>query len=194
MEIILASKSPRRKKILEKCGIKNFKIEFCEDKEIFNIKKDIEVSIEEVAKHKVDSVAKKFDKTEDICVIGGDTIVYLDNKIIGKPQNRQDAFNILNKLSSREHIVLSGLCVLIRRNQKTKYYTRHCESLVKFRQISIEEIEKYLNNASYMDKAGAYSIQNKEYNFVENIKGSYYNVVGLPIEILQEILEKENIK
>lgn len=194
MDIILASKSPRRKEILEKCGIKNFKIEVCEDEEIFNIKKDIKESIEEVAKHKVDSVVKKFNKTEDICVIGGDTIVYLDNKIIGKPQNKEDAFYILLQLSGREHIVLSGLCVFIRKNQKTKYYTRHCESLVKFRQLSKEEIEKYLNNSSYMDKAGAYSIQNEEYNFVENIKGSYYNVVGLPIEILQEILEKENIK
>ena len=184
-KIFLASKSPRRRKLLKQLGInfKSFSVDLHED--IFDGEHPVK-TVKRLALHKSDAAVKKVKKG---IVITADTIVVLDKEIIGKPKNKKDAFKILSKLSGRTHIVYTGYVIL---NLETeKIITDFEKTKVTFRKLSPKEIKDYIETGSPMDKAGAYGIQD-DFGavFVERIDGCYYNVVGLPLaKVYKSLLE-----
>jgi septum formation protein len=183
LPIYLASKSPRRRKLLKQLGIsfKSFTIELNE--EILDGEHPIQ-TVRRLAEHKSFLAVKKIKKG---IVITADTIVVLNNEIIGKPKNRKDAFQILSKLSGKTHQVYTGFVIVNTvRGTKISGYER---TLVTFKRLSKKEIDDYINTGSPMDKAGAYGIQD-DFGavFVKKINGCYYNVVGLPLAKLYNSL------
>jgi septum formation protein len=184
-QIILASKSPRRRKLLKQIGLKfkSFSVDLHE--EILDGEHPIQ-TVKRLSLHKMEEAAKK---VKDGILITADTIVVLDKEIIGKPKNEKDAFKILSKLSGRTHDVYTGFAILnMRTEQKIVSYAK---TKVTFRKLTKTEILDYIKTGSPMDKAGAYGIQD-DFGavFVERIKGCYYNVVGLPIQKLYIALQK----
>lgn len=184
---VLASGSPRRIEML-----KNLKVDFEVIPSDFN-----EVITEgspydlvcEFALHKAKDVEKKVDA--DKIIIAADTIVYKDGMILGKPKSKDDAFEMLSKLSGSCHKVITGLCLIDRKTGKIcKDYE---ETKVFFKQLSRDEIERYINTGEPLDKAGAYGIQGFGGLFVKKIEGCYFNVVGLPIHKLYLILGRMGV-
>lgn len=127
---------------------------------------------------------------KDLIVVGGDTIVYFDNKILGKPKDRKDAFRTLKTLQGNTHYVYSGLAVISKKNEKIIEHVDFTKTAVYMKKMTDEEIEKYIETGEPMDKAGSYAIQGIGSKFIEKIEGSYSSVVGLDIEKLEEILNK----
>ena len=120
-------------------------------------------------------------------IIAADTIVVLDDKILGKPADRNDAIRMLKLLSGAVHEVITGLCVLDTDTRKT--LIRTVTTKVWFRRLTAEEITVYVDSREPLDKAGAYGIQGKGALFVDRIEGCYFNIVGLPLSVLSECLE-----
>lgn len=186
-DIVLASASPRRMQLLEQIGLK-FRIKPCSINESMVIDNE---NPAEAVKKLAYLKAKKVSESEkpELIVIGADTIVVHEGKILGKPADKDDAFKILKKLSSKEHLVYTGYCIMRRSDEKV--ISGYEETKVKFRGITDEEIIAYIETGEPMDKAGAYGIQNKGSIFVERIEGDYFNVVGLPIMKISYILKFE---
>jgi len=187
LPIYLASKSPRRRKLLKQLGIKfkSFKVNTIED--FFNGEHPVDC-VKRLALEKMTMANKK---VSGGIIITADTIVVLDKKVIGKPKNKKDAVRILSLLSGRVHTVYTGFCV---HNQKTNDSIIDFEKTkVEFRKLKKDEILDYVNSGSPMDKAGAYGIQD-DFGavFVKQINGCYYNVVGLPLTRLYNALRKIN--
>ena len=185
MKYILASKSPRRSEILRKAGFK-FKVipsNVDECKISTNLSpKDYCV---ELAKLKSYDIAYKY---KDSNVIGSDTIVYINNTILNKPKNFDDAKKMLRMLSNNTHIVLTGVSII---NIDKKIDFNFYESTeVSFYKISEKEIENYINEFKPYDKAGSYGIQDGSNLFVKKIVGSYENIVGFPISKFYQSLKK----
>ena len=185
MKYILASKSPRRSEILLKAGFK-FKVipsNVDESKISTNLlPKDYCV---ELAKLKSYDIAYKY---KDCNVIGSDTIVYINNTILNKPKNFNDAKKMLCMLSNNTHIVLTGVSII---NIDKKIDFNFYESTeVSFYKISETEIENYINEFKPYDKAGSYGIQDGSNLFVKKIVGSYENIVGFPISKFYQSLKK----
>lgn len=173
-KIILASNSPRRREILG---------EFIDldiiTKEINEIKDDSFspwTTVMGLAFEKGIEVAKD---NEDLIVLSADTLVELDGKLLGKPKNREEAKIMIEALSGRSHNVYTGYAIF-KLSEKIKY-VNYEKSSVKFYELSDLEIENYLDTLEYKDKAGAYGIQGKGSLLVEEIRGDYFNIVGLPI-------------
>jgi len=186
-KIILASQSPRRKQLLEWAEI-SFEIKVLHTKEDYP--KDI--CIEEVPVHiayeKAKIVWSSFDATEqkNIIVIAADTVVVLENEIIGKPENRKDAINILSKLSGKKHRVITGVYII----SKTNIISFYDITFVRFNTLTIEQIEYYIDQYKPYDKAGAYAIQEWiGVTGINSIEGDFYNVMGLPISRVVKALE-----
>lgn len=175
LDVILASTSPRRFELLNSTGIK-FKVvpsEFDESKiEI----RDPASFVEEAALRKGLNVAQKY---PGHLVISADTIVVLDNQILGKPAHEDDAERMLSQISGKKHIVLTTFGLFLLKYDKQFLQTVNTE--VKMRELSSDEIEAYVNTGEPMDKAGAYAIQGQGAMLVEKINGSYSNVVGFPL-------------
>jgi len=174
--IYLASKSPRRRKLLKQLGIKfnSFSVNTIE--ELLDGEHPI-VCVKRLANEKMTRARMKVNNS---VIITADTIVVLDRKVIGKPKNKTDAIRILSLLSGRMHNVYTGFCVF---NQKTNKSILDFEKTkVEFRELTKDEILDYVGGGSPMDKAGAYGIQD-DFGavFVKQIIGCYYNVVGLPL-------------
>lgn len=182
--IVLASSSPRRKEILEKY-IDNFEIVTSEVKEIIMPDDDPIQLTMALAFQKAESVAKKIDYPA--LIIAADTVVYL-NKILGKPKDEEDAYEILNSLSGKIHYVISGISIYDTISE-TKVIDYEITK-VKFRELQSEKIIKYIETGEVMDKAGAYAIQGYGEILVDWIEGSYSNIVGLPITKLDKLLER----
>lgn len=182
--IILASKSPRRKQLLEKLGIR-FKVENKEVDEIIPNHLALENVPEYLAKLKATPFVNNIDN--NTLVITSDTIVCIDNQILGKPSDYDDAFKMLNQLSGKSHQVMTGVHLFS--NSKNVSFT--AITTVYFKTLSKEEIDYYITNYQPFDKAGAYGIQEWIGHIaVERIEGSYFNVMGLPIQRLYEELRK----
>lgn len=178
-KIVLASASPRRKELM-KFITEDFEIIPSDEEEIIpdNISA---VSVSEyLAKIKARNVSKA---CPGKIVIGADTTVILDEKVLGKPKDESDAFNMLKSLSGKTHFVTTGVCIC---GEKEISFTEM--SRVTFRKLFDSEIFEYINTKEPMDKAGAYAIQGKGKAFVENIEGDYDNIVGLPVKRLKEAL------
>ena len=184
MKFILASASPRRKELLEQIGMK-FEVRISEAEEVTEATEPAEY-VMELSFLKAEDVAGKipvmYDArgiNQDFVVIGSDTVVAAEDEILGKPANRDDAFAMLRMLSGCEHEVITG--VTLRSVKQTKSFSAH--SKVRFRNLTDEEIYYYIDTYKPMDKAGSYGIQEWiGYVGIEGIEGSFFNVMGLPIQ------------
>lgn len=187
-KIILASKSPRRKQLLEQMGFEVV-VDSVDIEETFPPNLDVEDVAEYLAIKKSKNYKK--DVAEKSILVTSDTIVVVDNIILGKPKNVQEAKEFLRLLSSKTHKVITGCC-LKTHNNKIKYFSE--QTVVKFKELTEEEIDFYVNKYKPFDKAGAYGIQEWIGAIgIENIQGDYYNVVGFPcykfFELAKEITE-----
>lgn len=184
---ILASKSPRRKELLKNIGMVFDVIESDFDEN--TIPKNIEpkLYVQELALGKATSLLKSAPKKS--LIIGADTVVCLDNNILGKPVDRNDAINMLKMLSGNVHQVYTGVCVA--RADDGKTVSSYEKTDVYFDEIGDKEIEHYIDNYSVLDKAGAYGIQEYAGVFVKKIDGDYFNIVGLPVHLLHKIINSE---
>ena len=181
--LILASNSPRRSELLREMGVE-FQTIPSDASEAHNEQLTaLEIS-QLNAYRKARVVAKKF---PDALVLGADTLVYLDTTLFGKPANLDHAFQMLNQLQGRAHEVVTGVCLIHLRSHRQKIFVE--STVVKFRPLNPGEIRAYLERINPLDKAGAYAIQEHGDKIVETISGSYSNVVGLPVERLQEELD-----
>ncbi|MBE6143625.1 MAG: septum formation protein Maf [Erysipelotrichaceae bacterium] len=173
---ILASKSPRRKELL-KSIIPTFEI-------IPSNVDEFKYSLDELSLVKALEIAK--DHPNDI-IISADTIVILDNKVFGKPQDEKDAYRMLKELSSNVHEVKTIYTIFCEKLHIS--HTRVITSKVYFNSLSEELISSYIASGSPLDKAGAYGVQdNSSYPIISHIEGSYTNIVGLPVDELKEDL------
>ncbi len=180
--LILASNSPRRIALLKSLGY-HFDI----------IPHDIEECIHSnvLPAELVQNLAflKAIDVAGRVCdavIVSADTIIVHEKGILGKPKDVSDAKRILSILSNSEHEVISGVCVMEMLSRKKMLRTERTH--IKMRNIKDEEIDRYILTGEPMDKAGAYAIQGEGRKFIERIDGSYSNAVGLPLELLQEML------
>ena len=187
MRIILASSSPRRKELLEKLDIP-FEIITKDTEEIFDNNKSIYEASMEVAKSKAMAVYKEING--DIIVIGSDTIVNYQNKVIGKPKNIEEAFNMIKSFSGNSHEVVSSLCLLIRKDGKEYQEITYDKSIVYVDDLSNEEINEWIENHDVLTRAGAYAIQDGFGKYIEKIDGDYFSIVGLPLHKLYNLLKK----
>jgi septum formation protein len=186
-KIILASASPRRAELLDM-----FEVDF----EIFSVNIDEtplkneqpEVYVKRVAENKVFEAGKK----RKGIIIGADTIVWKEG-FLGKPKNKDEAKNMLRKLSASSHFVYSAVAIMNTNTDKiVKSYLS--KTMVVFHELSEEEIGLYIKTGEPMDKAGAYGIQGKGGVFIKEIQGSYYNVVGFPIDLVYRLLKDFGIE
>ena len=186
MKIVLASASERRQELLKRL-IKDFDIivsDFDESKVLFE--GSIDRYVKDIALGKALDVKSKL--SEDAIIISADTIVTLEDKILGKPKDEEDAFNIIKSLQDRKHFVYSGVVVINTAKNVVKQESLATE--VTFSKISDDEIVEYIKTGEPLDKAGAYGIQGIGGIFVKEIKGCYYNVVGLPLNMLKFMLKE----
>lgn len=188
MKIILASKSPRRKQLLQRFNLA-FKIVDSNLDEASVLKMiDPRNYCSKLASMKADIVSKQF---RDELIIGADTIVVLNKTIIEKPKDKSEAFKSLKKLSGSSHSVFTGVCLKSINHNIHKTFI--VQTKVEFRNLEDSEINFYIDNYKPYDKAGSYGIQDASSVFVKYINGCYDNVVGLPISKLHKELKKLNI-
>ncbi len=188
MKIILASGSPRRKELL-KLVVPEFDIMISGVDE--KIEKDLTVE-QQVTKLSYIKAKDIYEKTKgDRLIIGADTIVVKNNKIYGKPKNKENAKQIIKELldGDRTHRVLTGLTVIYEKSGEYKEYKLHDEAKIFLKNISDDEIEKWIATGNAMDKAGAYGIQNEFCVHVEKVEGNYMTVLGLPVHKLYDIIK-----
>lgn len=181
MDIILASNSPRRKELL-KLLYDDFSVIPANIDETIPSGILIEKSAEYVATKKAQFVA---DKNHGSLVIGCDTMVIINDTILGKPKNKSNCFDMLKQLSGKEHSVVTGVCVIL--GDKKVSFSE--ETKVKFHNLLDSEILDYINTGEPFDKAGGYGIQGYGSLLVEKIVGDYFNVVGLPVSRLNQVLK-----
>ena len=179
MKYVLASASPRRRELLKQI-IDDFEICPAEAEEKVNLSLFPDQIACALAESKCDEAFRKY---PEATVISCDTIVVFQNEILGKPKDREDAFNTLKKLSSRTHYVITGVCV----RNKFKKLVEFDTTEVKFNTLTDEFIEKYIATGSPMDKAGSYGIQDG--GVVKEYFGSYTNVVGLPVTLTKKLID-----
>ncbi len=182
MELILASKSPRRCEILTRLGYK-FTILSENTDETMDPNLNVYDNVIDTAYRKANAV---FMTHKDACVLGCDTIVVFNNKIYGKPKSELDAINTLSLLNNNTHSVISGVCIIT----KSKTYKFYVESKVTFKNNSIEKIKEYVASLEPMDKAGSYAIQGLGKELIESFSGSLDNIIGLPSKEVKQILDE----
>lgn len=185
-KIILASGSPRRRELLTDLGIK-FEITVDNSSEVTPKNASPDEAVMTLAKNKLQNVAKN--APGDSLIIAADTVVAHDGRILGKPKDEAQAFEMLSALSGRRHSVYTGVAVGDNKTGKTVCEFEKTD--VYFRELEEDEIKRYIATGEPMDKAGAYGIQNLGALFVEKINGDYFNVVGLPLCRLGRILKDE---
>jgi septum formation protein len=186
--LILASASPRRAELLRQLKLE-FEVIPSDAKEVF----DEQLSPQELcqlnAHRKARVVAKKI---PDALVLGADTLVFLDRKVFGKPADKTEARQMLMQLQGRTHQVITGVCLIHLRTHEERMFAASTD--VRFRPLTAGQIDEYLSKMNPLDKAGAYAIQENGELIVEEISGSYSNVVGLPIERVEGELAGWNDK
>lgn len=192
MRIILASKSPRRIELLKQL-VNDFEIipSDLDENSIKEVCRDPYKLVEKLAISKTEDVFSKEDSNdEDLIVIGGDTLVYIDGEILGKPNSEEDAFNTLAKLQGKTNQVYTGMGIMIKKDNNSVKEVYVSKADVKMREMSKEDILEYIATGEPMDKAGSYAIQGIGSKYIDSVKGSYNGVVGLDIDALKKVLEK----
>lgn len=191
-KVILASGSPRRKEILEQAGIE-FIIKTSSKEEVTE-SLDPEEMVKALALQKAQDVSEEV--SEDTIIIGADTLVAIDNKILGKPNSKEAARNMLKTLQGKKHQVYTGVAVLIKNKD-----TKKLDKVLTFSEVSQvwvqpmedSQIEAYIDTGEPFDKAGGYGIQGRFAVHIEKIEGDYLNIVGFPIAKLYAVLREEGI-
>ena len=185
LKFILASASERRKDLLSRI-VSNFEVKISNfDEEKVEVSTNIENYVKTLAEGKAKDVALNCDN--DSIIIGADTIVVIGDNILGKPKDKNHAFEMLKLLSNNVHRVYSGVAVI--NNQKNIMKSECLYTEVYFSEISDDEIWRYIESGECLDKAGAYGIQGYGGVFAEKINGCYYNVVGLPLNLLNKMIK-----
>lgn len=192
MKFVLASASPRRQELLKTLNIP-FTVQPSNADERVPQGLTPAQTVEYLAKIKAENVFNSFLKEKDITVIGSDTIVVLNNEILGKPKNKEDAFNTLSRLSGNTHCVYTGMCLIIKCENSIKTLTCADCTEVTMSRLTKEEIIAYIQSGEPMDKAGSYGIQGKGALFIEKINGNYFTVVGLNVNALYNILKNNSL-
>ena len=181
MRIILASQSPRRRELLERMGISRFEVIPAQGEEYMDPDLEPARLVEALSRSKCAQVAASH---PDDLVIAADTVVSIDGQALGKPQDPAQAAEMLFLLSGREHVVYTGITVSL----GERMITEHEATPVWFRPLTTTEVAHYIATGEPMDKAGAYGIQGYGAMLVEGISGDYYNVMGLPVCRLAQLL------
>ncbi len=189
IDIILASGSPRRAEILSQIGI-DFKVITSKADEDFDKGTSPENIVVDLSSRKASAVFEEVLPYNDTAIIAADTIVVHNNKILGKPKDKNDAVNMLKELSDDVHQVYTGVTIFYYVHNKINVENFYEKTDVYFNKLDDETIEKYVATWEPMDKAGAYGIQGKGAVLVKKIDGDYYTVVGLPASRVYNSLKK----
>ncbi len=188
-KIILASASPRRAELMKILFSKFDIITADADEDAVDKTLPAHLYVQELAMLKAAATVRQMGRLKNSLVIGADTVVCMDGKILGKPRDEEDAFYTLDMLSAKTHEVYTGVCVI---DPYTAKIVCRCEvTKVKFKPLTPDTIMSYIRTGEPMDKAGSYGIQGMGALLVEKIDGDYHNVVGLPISMLSELLKDE---
>jgi septum formation protein len=194
--LVLASASPRRQELLRNAGIP-FRAQAADIDEAPIAGESAQDCAERLAREKAIAI---FRTHPDDCVLGADTIVVIDETILGKPRNDDDAIRMLRLLSGRIHAVITGVCLLCPgaaesriRIETPRIKIASATTLVTMSEISDQEIREYVASGEPMDKAGAYAIQGRASRWIPRIKGDYSNVVGLPLALVYAMLKERCI-
>ncbi len=185
MNIILASKSPRRKEILENLGLK-FDIITADADESSDISEP-EALVAALAAKKGRAVIEALTDKSDKLVIACDTLVYAEGEFLGKPKDKSDAERMIRMLSGKKHSVVSGIYLYL----NGKEAGAAAQTGVVFDEMTEAEIERYISSPEPYDKAGGYAVQGLASVYISGIEGDYFNVVGLPVNLLCKTLKKE---
>jgi septum formation protein len=184
-KVVLASASPRRKKIFSMIGVNALQFPPNTD-ETINTNNPRKYVVEQSEK-KCRKIASQMDHN---CVtVAADTIVFNNGRIVGKPENIYQATESLSELSGKSHYVYTGVTICYR----NRYISNYTKTKVQFKTLNMFEIEAYINTNEPMDKAGAYGIQGFGSQFVEKITGCYFNVMGFPVNLFYEMLQQLNV-
>lgn len=190
MKIVLASNSPRRKELLHQI-FDDFDIIKSGFNEEDVKEKDPNKLVQILSLKKTEEVFKKVESDYlKLIVIGGDTLVYFDRQVLGKPKDEEDAYNTLKKLQGNKNEVYSAFTVMMKKEGKITKETNLTKSIVAMKSMTDEEIKEYIKTGEPLDKAGSYAVQGIGSKYIQNIDGSYNSVVGLDIEKLKEMLKK----
>ena len=211
-KVILGSASPRRRELLAQIGVE-FEVRVSDKEEIYHSEIPEEI-VKELALMKAENVmadmtveqvlkkpaTEKTEETEDrqtflksTVIIGADTVVVLDDKILGKPKDEEDAFRMIQSLQGRRHEVYTGVAVIEFDSEGKRSTVNHAVGTkVYVNAMTEEEIHAYIATGEPVDKAGAYGIQGRFAPFIDRIEGDYYNVVGLPVSYVYQVLFKRS--
>ena len=191
VRIILASGSPRRTELLQTAGIVHEVVVSGADEDVQE--ENPARLVEMLSSRKAEEVYERLVQQEpsgDLVVIGADTVVAADGKILGKPEDEEDARRMLRMLSGRSHHVYTGVTLCGRMGSVRREVSFSEESAVHVAQLTEEEISEYIDSGEPMDKAGAYGIQGAFMKFVSGIEGDYFNIVGLPVSHLYQEMKQ----
>ena len=188
-KIILASQSPRRRQLLEQVGLKDFTILVPEADESYDETASPQAIVSSICCKKA-LAARKSARDDEAVIIAADTMVFLDGLRLGKPHSEEEAFSMLRALSGRTHHVCTGVTVCRGEHLLTRAETTD----VVFRPLTDREIRSYIATGEPMDKAGSYGIQGKAALFVSAIAGDYFNVMGLPLHLLGQMLREFDLE
>ncbi|OGI83132.1 septum formation protein Maf [Candidatus Nomurabacteria bacterium RIFCSPLOWO2_01_FULL_33_17] len=183
-KVILASTSPRRKELFEKTGIP-FEIvasSYEEDMTLDMSPKDLAMFL---SKGKAESVAND---NPDAIVIGADTFIAFEDKVLGKPHTKERAKEMLSILSGKQHFIITGFTII--EKSSGKLISKAVESKILLKNLTEKEIEDYIATGEPLDKAGAYAVQGLGANLIEKIEGDYSNILGLPVDEVLEALKE----
>ena len=185
MEFVLASASPRRKELLKEI-VGEFEIIPAKGEENLVVSSP-KTLVKALARQKAEEVAA-LPETKGKIVLGADTVVALGQKVLGKPKDEREAVEMLESLSGRAHFVYTGVCFVYEKDGERRVVNKTSKTRVYFNALSEEWIKNYVAGGSPMDKAGAYGIQDG--GLVKKIRGSFSNVVGLPVELCKKLYKK----
>lgn len=186
-KIVLASKSPRRKQLLEQLGLE-FEVRESDYEEDMQVHSDPYELAKFLALKKTEDVAQHY---KDAIVIGADTFVVDQGRFVGKPKNKQDAHRILRGFSGKEHEAVTGFAVIDTRDNTV--VNDYGKAKVKFRELSDEEIDNYIDTGEPLDMAGSYGLMNRAAVLIESVSGDFYSIIGLPLNKVYLALKKMGV-
>ena len=191
MKLILASSSPRRKDLLTQIGFAPDVIDAPDIEEIAEKSEKPADFAKRMGLEKAKQVAAKYD---DGIIVAGDTIVAIGTRIIGKAENREGAFRDLSLMSGRKHRVLSGVTIIKKENGKEQISSKLVTTSVKFKRLTSDEINWYLDQGEWEGKSGSFTLMGIGAGFIESINGSHTNVIGLPLCEVRNVLVGMGLK
>lgn len=187
MRLVLASQSPRRRELLERAGF-SFTVSPSQISEILDENLNLGARIEDLAARKAHAVLVSLNPASrhGILVLAADTVVAIDDEILGKPSDEAENLSFLRRMSGRDHVVITAVCLA--NGTSGEVVVGHAISRIKFRQLSDEEMSAYVSSRDGLDKAGGYGIQGEAGQFVADLKGEFDNVMGLPVSLVRSLL------